>query len=133
MERDTKEKKRLKEMEEEMAVNLLRSRFIVTMDMPAVKGAGGKKPAWRISLVRNKSGKAYQPVYTDYFEFRKFNEKNRGARIRMKVVGYDDLEKELAKNAEGYVFNPAGFNLILNRDQIGQMKKRYGKQAESGK
>ena len=51
----------------------------------------------------------------------------------MKVVGYDDLEKELAKNAEGYVFNPAGFNLILNRDQIGQMKKRYGKQAESGK
>ena len=133
VERDTKEKRRLKEMEEETAVNLLRSRFIVTMEMPPAKGAGGRKPAWRISIVKNKTGKAYQPVYTDYFEFRKFNEKNRGARIRMKVVTYDELEKALVAEAEGYVFNPAGFNLILNRDQIAQMKKRYGKQADAAK
>ena len=130
VERGTKEKKHLREMEEEMAVNLLRSKFIMVFDVLKTKGKrapGDRREAWRVPLIKNKAGKSYQPLYTDYFEFRKFYDKNRGARLGMHVVGYDDLEKVLSKGAEGFVFNPSGFNLILSREQIVQMKTRYAK------
>ena len=40
-------------------------------------------------------------------------------------VSYDDLPKYLIKDAKGFVFNPAGFNLTLTREQMEQMKKNY--------
>ena len=129
VERDTKEKKRLRELEEEMAVNLMRSKFIVVFDITQVKGKwkpGEKTNKLRIPLVKNKSGKTFQPVYTDFSEFRRFSEKNRGMRMGIQVVDYDLLAKMLAKGADGFVFNPGGFNMVLSRGQLERMKERYG-------
>lgn len=129
VERDTKEKKHLRELEEEMAVNLLRSKFIMPFDITQVKGKwkpGTQHPKMKVPLIKNKQGKVFQPVFTDYAEFRKFYRNARNIRLGLQVVEYDQLSKLLAKGAEGFVFNPGGFNLLLNQEQLTQMKKRYG-------
>ena len=131
IERGPEEKRLLRDLEEEMAHNLLSSRILVSFDVSAVKGKWNpadpkQRSQVRIPMIRHKNGKNYQPVYTDVSEFQKFNQKNKNAKLQILVVPYDRLEGLLVKDAEGFVFNPAGFNLVLNLEQLGQMAKRYG-------
>ena len=121
IERDLEAKKRLRSLEEEMAANLMRSRFIVTMDLTENGGdlkPGAKNQKVKIPYVKNKNGDIYQPCYTDFGEFQKFNAKNKDAKMRLSAVSYDDLPKYLVGQAKGFVFNPAGFNLILTKEQM---------------
>ena len=131
IERGPEEKKLLRDLEEEMAHNLLSSRILTAFDVSAVKGKWNpadpkQRGQVRIPLIRLKNGKSYQPVYTDVSEFQKFNQRNKNAKLQILVVPYDRLEGLLVKDADGFVFNPGGFNLVLNRDQLVQMAKRYG-------
>lgn len=128
IERDLEAKKRLRSLEEEMAANLMRSRFIVTMDLTENGGdlkPGAKNQKVKIPYVKNKNGDIYQPCYTDFGEFQKFNAKNKDVKMRLSAVSYDDLPKYLVGQAKGFVFNPAGFNLILTKEQMELMKKNY--------
>ncbi len=137
IERDAQGKTHLRELEEEMAHNLLSARLIVTIDVSAVKGKWNpadpkQRGQIRVPMIRSKNGKSYQPVFTDLSEVQKFNRNTKNAKLQMLVVTYDKLAGMLVKDAEGFVFNPAGFNLPLNRAQLEQMAKRYGeKEAES--
>ena len=78
-----------------------------------------------IPFVKNKDGKIFQPCYSDLGEFKKFNSKNKNAKFRLLAVPYDELPKYLIKDSLGFVFNPAGFNLILTKEQLELMKKNY--------
>ena len=106
----------------------MRSRFIIVLDVeentqdgkPAEKNRKAKVP-----YVKNKNGEVFQPCYTDFGEFQKFNAKNKNVKLKLAAVSYDDLPKYLVGPAKGFVFNPAGFNLILSREQMEQMKKNY--------
>ena len=134
VERNAEEKKHLRELEEEMAHNLLASRFIISFDVSAIKGKWNpadpeQRKKIRVPLIRHKNGKNYQPVYTDLSEFQKFNQNNKNVKLQMLVVPYSRLAGLLVKDAEGFAVNPGGFNLILNRAQLEQMTKRYGDRA----
>lgn len=134
LERTAEEKKHLRELEEEMAHNLLASRLIVSFDVSAIKGKWNpadpqQRKQVRVPMIRHKNGKSYQPVYTDMSEFQKFNQKNKNVKLQILVVPYEKLAGLLVKEAEGFAINPGGFNLILNRAQLEQMAKRYGEGA----
>jgi hypothetical protein len=125
IERDLEAKKRLRALEEEMAVNLMRSRFILVLDMEENGKPAEKNRKAKIPYVKNKKGEIFQPCYTDFGEFQKFNAKNRNMKLKLAAVAYDDLPRYLVGEAKGFVFNPAGFNLILTPEQMEQMKKNY--------
>ena len=128
VERTPEEKKQLRALEEEMAVNLMKSRFIVAVDVTDVEGEWNPKDRnqkVKIPFVKNKEGNIFQPCYSDLGEFKKFNARNKNAKFRLMAVPYEDLPKYLIRDSKGYVFNPAGFNLTLTREQLEQMKKNY--------
>lgn len=127
-ERTPEEKKQLRSLEEEMAVNMMKSRFILAVDITDVEGEWdprAKDQKAKIPFVKNKDGNIFQPCYSDLGEFKKFNARNKNAKFRLLAVAYDDLPKYLIKDSKGFVFNPGGYNLVLTREQLELMKKNY--------
>lgn len=118
---DNGKKENLQELEEEMAVNLVRSKFIVAVqvDENNEKNDGSKI---QVPFVKNKNDEVFQPVFTDPGEFNKFNRENKFKGV---VISYDKLTTILLKNSKGIVVNPMGFNLIVLAEQIGQLKERF--------
>lgn len=127
IERDLESRKHLRSLEEEMAANLMRARFIVAVDVTDSPDAKPGSPEEKIKVpyVKNKKGEVFQPCYTDFGEFQKFNARNKNAKMRLMAVTYDNLPKYLVGEAKGFVFNPAGFNLTLTKEQMELMKKNY--------
>lgn len=127
--RDPEEKEQLRALEEEMAHNLFRSRFIVLYDTSQVKGKWDprdKNAKVGIPMIKTKDGRAFQPVFTDPGEFRRFAAKTKDKRsMRLVPVPYDELPRFLTKNSEGFAFNPAGFDLVLTRAQMERLQKLY--------
>ncbi len=128
VERDLEEKKRLRSMEEEMAVNFMKSRFILAVDVSEVKGKWDpkdKSQKAKIPFVKDQAGNVFLPCYSDLGEFEKFNVKNKNAKLCLLSIPYEELPKYLIQESKGFLFNPAGFHLILTREQMEQMKKMY--------
>lgn len=129
-ERDPEEKEQLRALEEEMAHNLFKSRFIVSYDTSQVKGNFDPKNIngkIGIPQIKTKDGRAFQPVFTDPGEFRRFAARTKDKRsMRLVPVPYQDLPRFLAKDSEGFAFNPAGFDLVLTRAQMERLSKLYG-------
>lgn len=133
MERTDEDQKHLRELEEEMAVNLIRSKLIVAFETSQVQGKWNPSDTSQkvgVPYIKNKEGKVFYPVYTDFFEFRRFNSGNRNLKLSITAVDYDALPKLLHKPAEAFVINPASLNLILNPDQLAEMKRRYAPDAQ---
>ena len=55
------------------------------------------------------------PESTDVMEFEKFG---RGKNLRVAKVTMDKLPSLMIPQANAYVINPLGFNLILNKEQV---------------
>ena len=130
-ERTAEEKKLLRELEEEMAHNLIRSRFIIGFDTTGIKGRWDPKdPAQkaRVSLVKRSDGAVYQPLFTEFGEFQKFYAKQaqKGSRMNLIAAPYEKLIHFLYAEAQGYAINPGGFNLTLTREQLNKLRELYG-------
>ena len=100
----------LREMEEELIVNLRKSEFLIAMQKK-----GDEPDKVNIPYLKDKEGKILQPVFSDVLEFEKFA---KGKRLRIAKVPFDKLPNVLIEQAEALVVNPMGFNLVLNRDQL---------------
>lgn len=113
-----------KELEEEMLVNLLRSRYILPLENANPgqplnpKDSGQKK---RIPYVKDKDGNLWLPVFSDFAEFQKFY-KEKTLKMGMAVQEFQDLPKHVAEQAKGVVVNPGGFHLHVSREQLGKLK-----------
>ncbi|MGN0314501.1 MAG: SseB family protein [Fusicatenibacter sp.] len=117
---DMERNRRLREMEEEMLVNLTRSNFIMAIDISQVKGEFDPKhpgPDIRIPYIKNQKEEIFQPIYSDIGEFRKF-QRDPNAKIRLASISFGQLLPYLMKNAKGFVLNPADVNLLLSREQL---------------
>lgn len=90
----------LQELNEEMMAHFQRGRYIVAVQ----EGEG-------IPVLRQKDGKMYQPVFTDFQEFQKFN---REKTFRASVIEADKIPDILAKDTLGVAVNPFGVNILLN-------------------
>ena len=120
------QKKNLREMEEEVLANLIRSEFILPV-LPDAKDP--KKLA--MAAVKTKDGKTMQPLFSDVIEFNKFA---RGQKMGMVKVPFERIPQMSIKTAEGFVLNPMGYNLILdnnNFQKLIELKKKQQKTPEN--
>lgn len=104
------EHKNLRELEEELIVNLKKSQFLIAME---VDKENPKKI--NVPYLKNKEGQILQPVFSDVMEYEKFA---RGKKFRLAKIPFAKLPEILNTQAEATVFNPLGFNLILNKEQF---------------
>lgn len=126
VERTQEEKVRVHQMEEEMAVNLFRMRFIIGIDLSENGGKLDKEhPNFKLPFVKLQNGDTYVPCFSDLSEFQKFQAKNKALKLSLIAVPYDSL-LQFTKQSKGIVLNPAGFNLILSTPLLGKLKENYG-------
>lgn len=118
------EKEKLPELEEEMAANLVKSRFLV-----AVEKKEGEAKDVQVPYIKNKNGDVFQPIFTDPGEFSKFNKEKKFNAV---MVEFKNLKKILIPMAKGVVVNPQGFNLIVMSEQFDNLMKRFGLTPEEG-
>jgi hypothetical protein len=116
-----KEKARLAELEEEMVANLVRSSFLMALDVKKVEGEEGKQQI-QLPCVKNQDGMMFQPIFTDFQEFQKFN---REGKFRATKVEFTKIESMLAKEMQGIVVNPQGMNAVIKKEMIPTMIKRF--------
>lgn len=116
---ELKEKENIKALEEELAANLVRSRYLLAVQKQEDKEA----PNVQVPYIKNENGDVFQPIFTDVEEFRKFN---REKKLQAMMVEFKNLEKALIPAAKGAVVNPNGFNLIIPKEKIESMKQRFG-------
>lgn len=112
--------KRVRELEQELMADLVRSRFILALDVTDITGRLDLKkpnPDLKMPYLKNPSGDILQPVFSDLWEFEKFREKN-GRRLQPVTVLFQGLIPAMIKEAKGYALNPSGFNLVLMKDKL---------------
>ena len=108
---DAERMQHLRELEEEMLVNLMRSKFILAIDISQVQGEfdpANPGPDVRIPYIKNQNEDIFQPLFSSVEE--------------------ESLSDHLMKQAKGFVINPSGFNLLLTREQL---QRIMGAQAQS--
>ncbi len=112
---------RKREYEEEMAVNIVRSRFLVPHEMagdaPLADGSN-----IRIPCVTNKDGQMFQPIFTDLQEMAKFD---REKKFRASAIPFENIRKAMGKEVQGIVINPMSLNIILMADKIPALIERF--------
>lgn len=116
---------RLHDMEEEMMANFAKSKFIMAMEM--VKSEDSAKEddqQVRIPYVKDKDGNIYQPIFSDFAEFQKYY-KQEAVKMRMAPLSVSQLSKYLVKESKGFVINPSGFNLPMQREQMEVIVKAF--------
>ena len=121
---EKEEHKNLRALEEELIANLKKSHFLVAMERDE---ENPKKI--NIPYLKNKEGQILQPVFSDVMEFEKFA---KGKKLRLAKIPFNKLPEILINQAEAMVFNPMGFNLILNkeverrtRNLVSELQKRH--------
>lgn len=117
---ELKEKENIAELEEEVAANLVKSKYLLAVEK---KPEDGEQKNMQVPYIKNQNGDVYQPVFTDAEEFRKFNKEKK---FQALMVTFENLEKVLIPAAKGAVVNPNGFNLIVPKERIGALKQRFG-------
>ena len=74
---DAERMQHLRELEEEMLVNLMRSKFILAIDISQVQGEfdpANPGPDVRIPYIKNQNEDIFQPLFSDIGEFQKFRQ-----------------------------------------------------------
>lgn len=117
------EKPKLPELEEEMVVNLIRSKFFMPIEVEGetIRPDGSNI---KIPCVKNKEDKMFQPIFTDYSEFQKFNKEGK---FKANIIEFVNIEKVLGKSVEGVVVNPQGMNTVIAKSMIPNLLNRFAK------
>lgn len=116
----------LKELEEEMSANLVKSTFLMPLDVQ--KGEDGKENI-RILYVQNKEGKRFQPIFSDTGELMK-HYRNKQDKHKLILAKFEQLPTYLIKEVDGYVLNPEGINLVLKKEQIEVLLRFFNRDGE---
>ena len=117
------EKPKLPELEEEMVVNLIRSKFFMPIEVEGetIQPDGSNI---KIPCVKTKEDKMFQPIFTDYNEFQKFNKEGK---FKANIIEFVNIEKVLGKSVEGVVVNPQGMNTVIAKSMIPNLLNRFAK------
>ena len=125
VERTPQDNQKLRELEEEMVVNLVRSKFILAGEV--VKKEEDKEEV-RIHFLKTKDNREFLPYHVTVTDFKAFTMKNKSVqKYRLIPVPFTELMKNVPEKALGVVINPIGFNLILTRAQIERIIKDFVK------
>ncbi len=119
------EKSGLQELEEELAANLAKSRYILPVELlpePESDADKFKQRKYRIPILKNKNGDILQPIFTDMPELSKFN---KGNKFKALVIPFGHLSRLLVKDSKGFVLNPAGFHIAMPKELIEGLLKSF--------
>ena len=115
------EKKKLPMLEEEMAANVSRGKFIVPVFVNAEEEEN-KDSKIMLPRIANKEGKQFQPLFTDINEYMKFS---KDSKYKLNVMDFDKVLHILDDSVEGAVINPLGMNITLSKKTLGIIKMRF--------
>lgn len=102
------EKRNIAGLQEELNANLVRSSYLLAAEPVDEKNV-------RIPYVKNENGEVYQPIFTDAYEYHKFA---KDRKFRILKVEFGQLQEHLLGEAKGFVINPQGFNLLLQKREV---------------
>ena len=94
----------MKEMQEEMMTHYKEGRYIVAYQ----EEGEGKE----MMLLKQKDGQAFQPLFTDFLEFQKFQQFH-GGKMKTAAVEAGKIPDIMMPGAAGVTVNPVGVNLQL--------------------
>lgn len=123
---DTERIRKLRELEQEIMANLVRSDFILALDVTDMEGpvvSGKNNPNLKVPFLRNPAGDILQPVFSDLWEFEQFRSRNR-RKLQPAVVPFRRLAASLIPDAAGCALNPSGFNLVLLKEKLEIMARQ---------
>lgn len=124
------EKPELKDLEEELAANLFKGRYIVPIELlegPESDAEKLKNRKYRLPLLKNKNEDILQPIFTDPTELVKFNKDNK---FKALSVPFGQLSKLLIKDSKGFLLNPGGFHIAMPKELLEGLPKRFGAEEE---
>ena len=117
----------------EFLVNLARARFLIPVQ---VKDGSGKprredaEEAVRFINITLKNGDVYRPIFADNMEFQKFRQQKKDVQaITMPFAG---LKQGLPAEAKGYLLNPNGCQIVLQRPLIDQVLANFPDDVKKG-
>lgn len=98
---------KIKELQEEIEINLKRGGYLLALE----------KDGEGIPLLKGMNGDVFQPIFTDFLEFHKFNRENK---LRPVIVLAENFPKIFTPKAKGIVLNPMGVNMPLSLRRVEQ-------------
>ncbi|MDO5539724.1 MAG: SseB family protein [Eubacteriales bacterium] len=113
MPEDIRDNAGLKDLEEEMLVNLKRGKILVPIQVP--EGQEVRPKDMKVPYLKLENGDAYQPVFSDGNEFQKFS---KNQKLRAIALDGEKLSKFMNKEVKGILLNPAGVRLAIPRAKI---------------
>ncbi len=119
------EKKGLRELEEELAANMFKGKYLLAVELedgPEDVATKFKERKYKIPILKDKNENVYQPAFTDPIEFEAFA---KGKKISAITVNFDNLAKVLTKDAKGYMLNPNGYHILMPRELLETLAKRF--------
>ena len=119
------EKTGLKDLQEELFANMVKARYIIPVklgDGPESLQEKLKNKDYGMPVIKDKEGNALQPAFTDVIEFEKFA---KGKGLAAVGIPFAHLGKVLAKEAKGFLLNPLGFRIMMQRPMIEQLLKQF--------
>jgi hypothetical protein len=119
------EEKNLKELEEELAANLFKAKYIVPIELLEGEESDTEKlknRKYRLPILKNKNEDIYQPIFTDPTELAKFN---RGNKFKALVMPYSSLAKAVVKESKGFLLNPGGYHIAMPKELLEGLSKRF--------
>lgn len=123
------EEKQVADLEEELAANLFKAKYIVPLELlegPESDLEKLKNKKYRLPILKNKGGEVLQPLFTDPNELAKFNRENK---FKALAIPFSNLEKLLIKDSNGFLLNPAGFHIAMPKQLLEGLPKRFGSEA----
>ena len=113
-------KENLAELEEETSAGIARARFAIPMQDAGKDMDEGKKG---IMLLRNEKGDVFMPLFTDPAELRKLL---KGQICQVFMCGFAAVADMMKKgSATGIVINPASSNVVLSKQGVESVEKRF--------
>lgn len=119
------EKENLKDLEEELAANMVKGKYLVGIELndgPESDAEKLKNKLYKLPILKNKNGDVLQPIFTDPVEFQKFA---KGKNLKAIGVPFADLAKLLVKDAKGFMLNPAGYHILMPKELLVGLNKRF--------
>ena len=128
------DKKHLRELEEEVSANLAKSEFIMPVDINEEKDVKDPK-RYLLPYLKNKEGKCYQPVFSDTSELLKHSSrfKEDGKKHEFMKLKFKQLVSYMVPSSDGFMLNPDGYALALNKEQMDIIIKYYCKPDKKSK
>lgn len=119
------EKEGLQEKQEELFANMVKARYIIPVklnDGPGTVQEKIKNNRYGFPILKDKKENAWQPAFTDVGEFERFA---KGKGLGAFGIPFAHLAKALSKDCKGFMLNPNGFKILMERALLEQLPKRF--------